>query len=232
MDFPPLVNGRFLSRDNRFRATISVEGEAVCAHVPNSGKLDDLFVPERPVWAAKAGNPKRKTAYDLKLVELESGLVSVDARLPNPLFAEAVVNGRLPEFTYPTIQPEVTIGDSRLDFRLSGPDGICWVETKSVTLVENSVALFPDVPTERGSRHLRELMALMEDDVRTAVVFIIQRSDATALSPHAQADHLFAETLRQAIDSGVEAHAYTCTVTRQKITINQSIPVICPNIKN
>jgi sugar fermentation stimulation protein A len=228
MDFPALVNGRFLSRDNRFRATISIEGEAVWAHVPNSGKLDDLFVPGRPVWAAKAGNPKRKTAYDLKLVELESGLVSVDARLPNPLFAEAVVNGRLPEFAYATIQPEVTIGNSRLDFRLSGADGICWVETKSVTLVKDGTALFPDVPTARGSRHLRELMALREDGVRTAVVFIIQRSDATALSPHAQADPLFTQTLREAIDNGVEAHAYTCNVTHKTIIIDQAVPVILP----
>ena len=160
MQFPELAQGFFLRRDNRFRATVIVDGQEAWAHVPNSGRLTDLFVPDRPVWLARAANPARKTSYDMKLVELSSCLVSVDARLPNPLFAEAVETGRLAGFNYPKIEREVTVGGSRIDFRLSGTDGICWVETKSVTQVEDGIACFPDDPTERGSRHLQELMAL------------------------------------------------------------------------
>ena len=198
-------------------------------------------LPGQPVWLAPAAAVGRKTAYDLKLVQLDSGLVSVDARLPNKLFAEAVRNGKLPAFRYQEIKAEVRSGDSRLDFRLSGPltqvpgtfevpgtsdpNTTCWVETKSVTLVEEGVALFPDVPTERGSRHLRELISLRKQGERTAVVFIIQRAGAHALAPHEVADPLFAQTLRTAVAVGVEAWAYTCQVTMESIHITGKIPV-------
>ncbi len=158
MKFPKLVQRKFHHRDNRFRATVYVDGQQVWAHIPNSGRLNELFTSGRPVWLAPADNPDRKTAYDLKLVEYASILVSVDARLPNPLFAEALTARRIPGFEYPNIEQEVMLGDSRLDFRLTGSEGICCVETKSVTLVEESVAKFPDVPTTRGRRHLDEVI--------------------------------------------------------------------------
>ncbi|MCB9420544.1 MAG: DNA/RNA nuclease SfsA [Ardenticatenaceae bacterium] len=227
MRLPVLVNGRFLRRDNRFRAVVSVDGHEAAAHVPNSGRLDDLFVPGRKVWLVPAQTEKRKTAYNIKLVEAGRVLVSVDARMPNPIFAEAVRAGQLPDFAYETIEPEVRFNESRLDFRLSGVNGVCWVETKSVTLVEAGTALFPDVPTERGSRHLRELMRLREErGVETAVVFIIQRPDAERLAPHETADPVFAVTLREAAHAGVTVRAYTCQVTRQSITVDREVPVV------
>ena len=100
MILPPLLPGRFVRRDNRFRATVRVAGKLAAAHVANSGRLKDLFVPERPVWLAPAARTGRKTDYDLKLVDLEGTLVSVDARLPNPLFAEALAAGIIPELPY------------------------------------------------------------------------------------------------------------------------------------
>jgi sugar fermentation stimulation protein A len=222
-----MVNGRFLRRDNRFRATVSVNGQEAAAHVPNSGRLADLFVPNREVWLAPAQGGQRKTAYDLKLVDMDGVLVSGDARLPNSLFAEAVRVGQLPDFAYETIEPEVRFNESRLDFRLSGTRGVCWVETKSVTLVEAGMALFPDVPTARGSRHLRELMTLQEaGGVETAVVFIIQRPDAIRLSPHETADPVFAATLHEAAQAGVAVRAYTCQVTRETIAIDGEVPVV------
>lgn len=227
MRLPGMVNGRFLRRDNRFRATVWVNGQEAAAHVPNSGRLADLFVPGRAVWLAPAQAAGRKTAYDLKLVDVEDVLVSVDARLPNPLFAEAVRAGQLPDFAYETIEPEVRFNESRLDFRLSGTHGVCWVETKSVTLVEAATALFPDVPTARGSRHLRELMRLQEmSGVATAVVFIIQRPDAARLAPHETADPVFTATLREAAQAGVMVRAFTCQVTRQAITVDREVPVV------
>ena len=221
----PLIPARFLRRDNRFRATVLVEGREVWAHVPNSGRLDDLFIPQRPLWLHPVDNPHRKTPYDLKLVQLPQTLVSIDARLPNPIFAEAVAAGRLPEFTCDHIQPEVRYGDSRLDFRLTGPEGVCWIETKSVTLVEAGVAYFPDVPTSRGSRHLRELMTIAQRGERAAVVFIVQRDDASSFAPAAQVDPTFAETLAQAAAVGVEVRAYICRVTLSEIVLDHAIPI-------
>lgn len=219
MKLPELIPGHFIRRDNRFRATVIVNGEEAWAHVPNSGKLVDLFEAGRSIWLAPADAPNRKTQFDLKLVALPSGLVSVDARLPNPLFAEALEAGKLAGFDYPTVEQEVTVGSSRIDFRLSGWDGVCWVETKSVTLVENGIALFPDVPTARGTRHLRELMELKAAGVRAAVVFVIQRPDAQGFAPHERADPVFARTLREAMAAGVEVRALPCRVTLAEISI-------------
>ncbi len=116
-------------------------------------------------------------------------------------------------------------GDSRLDFRLTGPEGVCWVETKSVTLVEAGVACFPDVPTARGSRHLRELLAIVGQGQRAAVVFIVQREDAAAFAPAASVDPLFAETLVRVAAAGVEVRAYVCRVDLQAIMLDHAIPV-------
>jgi len=225
MDFPKLIPGRFLHRDNRFRATVQVAGRKALAHVANSGRLTELFIPDRPVWLAPASNPERVTAYDLKLVEYASTLVSVDARLPNPLFAEALRSGILPGFPYPDIRGEVKLGASRLDFRLSGPEGTCWVETKSVTLVEEGIARFPDAPTGRGRRHLRELIEVCQLEDRAAVVFVVQRPDAVSFSPHQEADPEFASVLRQAVHSGVRIQAFTCQVTLESIAIRHEIPI-------
>lgn len=226
MIYPELIPGRFIQRDNRFRATVSVRGEEAWAHVPNSGRLQELFQPGRPVWLAPAAGAHRKTSYDLKLVEYASVLVSVDARLPNPLFAEALANKKLPGFHYPIVKQEVTYGRSRLDFRLSGPDqGVCWVETKSVTLVEDGLAMFPDAPTGRGRRHLQELVQARLAGNQAAVVFVVQRPDAHRFQPHPEADPQFAIALGQAAAAGVAVRAFSCEVSRREITIASEIPV-------
>ena len=230
MKMPPLVRGRFVRRDNRFRATVVVDGREAWAHVPNSGRLSELFVRGRSLWLAPADAPHRKTGYDLKLVEHPvpgrgDVLVSVDARLPNPLFAEALAAGRLPAFSCASFAREVGLGDSRLDFCLDGEDGACWVETKSVTLVEEGTALFPDAPTGRGRRHLRELQAAVEAGERAAVVFVVQRPDARSFAPHPTADPAFGDTLRAVAAAGVDVRAYACDVSRTTIAISHEIPV-------
>jgi sugar fermentation stimulation protein A len=226
MIYPELIPGRFIHRDNRFRATVFVQGQETWAHVPNSGRLQELFQPGRPVWLAPAAAAHRKTSYDLKLVEYASVLVSVDAHLPNPLFAEALANKKLPGFHYPIVEQEVTYGQSRLDFRLSGPNqGICWVETKSVTLVEDGLAMFPDAPTGRGRRHLQELVQARLAGDQAAVVFVVQRPDAGRFQPHTEADPQFAIALSQAAAAGVAIRAFNCVVSRREITLAGEIPV-------
>ncbi|RME85513.1 MAG: DNA/RNA nuclease SfsA [Caldilineae bacterium] len=226
MNLPPLQPAVFLRRDNRFRATVLVEGEPTAAHVPNSGRLTDLFEPGRRVWVAAAAAPHRKTPFDLKLVQMPTALVSVDARLPNTLFAEALAAGRLPGFPRAQVEAEVRVGNSRLDFRLSGPEGVCWVETKSVTLVEGDVALFPDVPTLRGNRHLEELIALRRQGQQAAVVFVVQRADARAFAPHEPVAPHFAGRLREAHAAGVRVLALRCRVSLESIEIAGSIETL------
>ncbi|HIQ04816.1 MAG TPA: DNA/RNA nuclease SfsA [Anaerolineae bacterium] len=227
----PLVPARFLHRENRFRVTVEVEGDRVAAHLPNSGRLEELLTPDRPVWLEPAGRAGRKTAYDLRLVCFAGVLVSVDARLPNSLLAEALTASHLTPFTeYPLVTREVRRGESRLDFHLNGATDAppCWIETKSVTLVDRvqtGLALFPDAPTVRGRRHLKELAAAVADGERAAVVFVVQRSDATRFAPNASADAAFATALAEAARVGVELYAYTCQVTLEGVALDGSIPV-------
>jgi sugar fermentation stimulation protein A len=225
MKFPALIPGRFVNRDNRFRATVKVDGLEQWAHVPNSGRLTELFTPGRPVWLSRVDGGHRKTRFDLKLVEYDFVLVSVDARLPNPLFAEALADGKLPDFSYPVVEREMTLDESRLDFRLSGPAGVCWVETKSVTLVEQGVARFPDAPTGRGSKHLQTLIKARRSGADAAVVFVVQRPDARQFKPHQQADPIFAKNLRQAAEANVRVLAYNCHVSMNSISLQGRIPV-------
>ncbi|MFQ5593125.1 MAG: DNA/RNA nuclease SfsA, partial [Anaerolineae bacterium] len=204
-----LVEGRFVQRDNRFRATVLVNGQSTQAHVPNSGRLHELLIPGQPVLLAHAPAPHRITDYDLVMVRLGDRLVSMDARLPSRLFHEAVAAGRLDAFAgYDRVQPEVRFGESRLDSRLEKAGELCYVEVKSVTLVEDGCGLFPDAPTLRGQRHVRELMAARQQGHRAAVVFVIQRDDARCFRPHAAADPDFAQVLREAGEAGVEVYAF------------------------
>jgi len=226
MEWPRLTPGRFVRRENRFRVTVEVTGKPVGAHLPNSGRLTELLTPGRRCWLIEFQDPRRKTRFDAVLVRYAGTWVSVDARLPNKLLSEALATGALGPFRrYDQVRREVRLGDSRLDMRLAGPPGICWIEIKSVTLVEDGVARFPDAPTARGARHVRELMGAVAAGDRAAVVFVIQRGDARRFRPHDQADPEFGAVLREASRAGVDIHAWTCRVDRQHIEIDREIPV-------
>jgi sugar fermentation stimulation protein A len=226
-----LLPARFIRRENRFRAVVEMDGRLLPAHVPNSGRLGELFTPGAAVWVAPAdADVARKTACHLALVEYAGALVSVDARLPNRLAAEALTAGRLAPLTgYSHVRPEVRAGASRLDFLLSsGPDAAaprCWLEVKSVTLVEEGCALFPDAPTARGVKHLAELAALRRAGERVAVGFVVQRADAVRFRPHPTADPAFAASLRRVHGEGVEVYAWRCAVSHTAIELTDPLPI-------
>ncbi len=233
--FPPLVEARLLRRDNRFRATaLLLDGQEVVVHVPNSGRMHEVFgVSNRRAWLARAGNPRRKTPYDLVVVEGEGGvLISVDSRLPNRLFADALAKGYFDRWLGGAaaawqIQPEPRFGDGRLDFLLTPTHGPrWWLEIKSITLVEDGVALFPDAPTARGRRHLVDLCRLVRAGERAGVVFVVQRGDAQAFAPHPTADPAFPEALRAAAACGVVVRAYRCRVGLDGIALGDALPVL------
>lgn len=223
---PGLQKAFFRERLNRFAARVEVNGREAVAHVPNSGRLRELFVPNAEIYVTPAPNPHRKTAFDLRLVRIHGILVSCDARLPPALVAEAQALGNLPQFSgYPDIQREVTFEESRLDLCFSGPDTRVYIETKSATLVCDGMALFPDSPTIRGTKHLRTLMKAVEQGHGAAVIFVIQRPDAQRFFPYKSADPEFAATLEEAGRVGVEIYAYTCRVTLDEISLGARTPV-------
>lgn len=236
MNLPsPLLDGILLERENRYRARVATASGELLAFVPNPGRTLELLYPGARVVLAAAvprPGPPRRTAYDLRLVYTRDGLlVSVDTRLASPLFAEALAQGRLePLAGYAVDRPEVVYGESRLDFRLMAPDQpVCLVEVKSSTLVEDGLARWPDSPSLRGQRHVRELARAVAEGYRAAVVWIVQRPDATRLMPHVDIDPAFAAACAEVVGQGVEAYAYTCDVTRETVEVAQAIPVVLPS---
>lgn len=227
-----LVEGTFLCRDNRFRVQVQIGDKVTAAHLPNSGRLAELLVAGRRVWltpAEPAARLRRRTAYDLTLVEHADQLVSVDSRLPGDLVVHALACGLLDaEFgAYPVVRREVRLGKSRIDFLLEGAcASACWLEVKSVTLVMAGMAHFPDAPTSRGRRHVLELAQAVEDGDRAALIFVVQRADATAFCPHDSADPAFGQALRHAAAVGVKVLAVRCGVTHSSVQVTGLIPVL------
>ena len=235
----PLIPGVFHKRLHRFGALVEIEGRERYVHIPNSGRLRELLVegarvllrpgpaPDGPGvdgGAAVPGGstvPTRKTSHTLILVRHGDHWVSIDSGMPRGLRLEAWRNRVLEGFAgYEAFRPEVFYGQSRLDFLLTGPDvPPCWVEAKSVTLVVDGEARFPDAPTDRGARHLRELAAARAEGLRAAVIFVIQREDAVAFAPNDGTDATFGDELRRSAAVGVEVHAVACRVHERGIEI-------------
>ena len=220
-----LLPAVFQERPNRFLARVLIDGEEALAHVSDPGRLKELLVPGVEVYLRPAKGA-RKTKFDLVLVKHKGLLVSLESTLPNKLVELALKERFFDELAhYQQIQREVKYNDSRLDFCLSNDDDKCFIEVKSVTLVEDGLALFPDAPTLRGTRHLKELIKIKEEGMRAISLFIIQREDATSFSPHETMDPLFASTLKEAQDAQVDVWAYKCRNTLDAVFLEEQVAV-------
>lgn len=226
----PLVAARFVRRLNRFAVLVRLpDGKVVEAHLPNSGRLQEVLRPDNEVWLVPRSGRGRRTAYDVSLGRDGETMVCVDARLPPQLLLEGIYAGKVRVFGKVLgVQPEIAYGNHRLDLCLQvahEPPSHWLVETKSVTLVVNGIALFPDAPTVRGQEHLQLLTTLRREGIPTAVVFVVQRPDAKCFRPHESADPIFARYLREAAQAGVLVRAYTCSVTLREIRVIRPIPI-------
>lgn len=227
MRLPPgLVAATVVRRLNRFAVEVALPGGLTVAHLPNSGRLRELLAPGTPALLVPRSQSGRKTAFDLLLVRPGESWVSADARLPNALAREALESGAIrPLAGLAVLRSEVPFGGSRVDFLLAGRGRRCLLETKSVTLVEDGVALFPDAPTARGTRHVRGLAAARAQGLEAAVLFVVQRPDALEFRPHEEADPAFARALREAAAAGVMVMAYGCQVSPEEARIAAPLPV-------
>lgn len=219
-----------LDGDGSLRAAgESQESRGCVLHLPNSGRMSELLTPDTPGLAWLHSTEGRKTQGTLLAVYYNNRWVSVDARMPNRLLQQCLEEQCLSQFAgYDGWQAEAAWGQGRIDFLLTSGDGSrppLLLETKSCNLVEDGLALFPDAPTGRGARHLRELMDGVRSGYRAAVVWFVQRDDATRLAPHRQADPAFADAVADARAAGVELYAYRCRVTPEGIYVLDQIPV-------
>jgi len=229
MDVGTWEEAFFLERPNRFLALVALGEERAEAHVPDPGRLEELLVPGARVRLRPAERKGRRTAWDLIGVQCPEGWVNVDSRLPNLLFAEALRERRLEEFAgTDRITPEYRYGGSVLDFLLEGKGPPCLVEVKGCTLAAKGVALFPDAPTSRGTRHLEELMRAAAEGYRACAVFVVKHPGARSFAANAATDPLFAETLGRAASAGVEVIPYLAPWRGREIRLGRRLPLAGP----
>ncbi len=221
-----VVDGIFLERPNRYLARVEVDGQEIKAHVPDPGRLPGLMIPGCRVRLTYNPGPKRKTDFSLVLVRHRDIWVSVYPAFANKVVENELAKGSLSCLSgFESFNREVKCGESRFDFQLEFLDVKAFVEVKSVSLVEGGVGKFPDAPTQRGVKHLKELIALRRKGYRAAVLFISQRSDARSITSNDQIDPLFGEWLRKARLASVELYAYNCSVTKNTVSIKNQVPV-------
>lgn len=229
MIFPePLQPAILLRRYKRFLADVRLpDGGEITVHCPNSGSMLGCGDPGLEVMISRAVNLNRKYPQTLEMVKVGQTWVGINTSLTNRLVREALENKLFPELgEITTIRPEVKAGNSRLDFRLEADDQTIWLEVKNCSLVVGGTALFPDAVTERGTRHLRELLSLHRAGQRAAIIFCVQRADAERFAPAAAIDPLYAATLAEVIDQGVLALAGRTTISPGAIIIDRRLSVV------
>ncbi len=225
MQYQRIEKGRFLSRPNRFIAHVELDGRTEVVHVKNTGRCRELLTPGAAVYVEKSDNPARKTQYDLIAVEKGTLLVNMDAQAPNQVFREWAEAGNFQgELTI--LRPETTWGDSRFDFYWEAGGRRGFVEVKGVTLEEDGHACFPDAPTERGVKHLNELVRCQTEGYEAAVFFVIQMAGMKDFAPNDRTHPAFGDALRRAAQAGVRIMARECAVTPDSLTIGAAVPVL------
>lgn len=201
LKYQNIVSGRFIDRPNRFIAHVEIEGREQVVHVKNTGRCKELLVPGATVYLEGSDDPKRKTGWDLVAVEKDDLLVNMDSQAPNRVFGEWVKEGHfLPDVTL--IRPESRYGESRFDFYIEAGGGRHFVEVKGVTLEADGVVRFPDAPTERGVKHLEELLRAREEGYESWVCFVIQMSGVKHFEPNDRTHPQFGAALRRAAQAG------------------------------
>ncbi len=215
MKYSNIVKGNFLDRPNRFIAHVELDGKRETVHVKNTGRCRELLLPGAEVWLTAPGTEGRKTKYDLVTVRKENGLlVNIDSQAPN-----AVVKEWLEKQQYDAVVPEYTYGDSRIDFYMERGAERTLMEVKGCTLEREGIGYFPDAPTDRGVKHLRELAKAVKDGYRAALAFAIQMDGIKEVRPNIQTHPEFGTAMQEARDAGVEILFLSCHVEPDGLTV-------------
>lgn len=234
-----LIKGIIHKRYKRFLADVELledteinkKGDIIVAHTANTGSMKTCWEAGWNVLLSYHDNPKRKLKYSLEMTHNENTWIGVNTALPNKLAFEAIQNGVVKEVQgYEHIKPEAKIGNSRIDLWLyngekKNPTDQCYVEVKNVTLLGNDgVVLFPDGVSERGQKHLRELIGLKREGIRACMLYIVQREDVSIFSPAKEIDPTYAALLKEAYAEGVEILVYQCSLSNLAVDVVKSIP--------
>ena len=215
MTYPNVIPAVFLERPNRFIARVELGGKTETVHVKNTGRCRELLRSGAEVWLTEPGTPGRKTQYDLIAVRKDTGLLfNIDSQAPN-----AVAGEWLAAKGFDRVVPEYRFGDSRIDFYMEKSGERYLMEVKGCTLEIGGVGYFPDAPTERGAKHLRELIRAKEEGWHAALAFVIQTEGVTEVRPNEATDPAFAEAFAAAKRAGVEILFLPCRVTPDSLSV-------------
>lgn len=221
-----IVKGVFVARPNRFIAHVIIQGEEEIVHVKNTGRCREILLEGTTVYLERASNPNRKTKYSLIAAYKGDMLINIDSQIPNAVIAEAVKQGKLRGIKEPHfVKREVTFGNSRFDVYYESGEKKGFVEVKGATLEKEGVAMFPDAPTERGRKHILELIKAVKAGYEGTVVFLVQLKGVAYFKPNSEMDKEFADALKLATKKGVNVLAYQCIVSRDEIIMTDEIEV-------
>lgn len=224
MKYKNIHKAQFVERPNRFIAHCKIDEKMETVHVKNTGRCKELLVPNATVYLEKSDSTERKTKYDLVAVEKGDTLINMDSQAPNKAVKEWLEAGNL--ISSPTlIKPETKYKNSRFDFYVESEKEKAFVEVKGVTLENNKIACFPDAPTQRGSKHLNELIEAKKNGYRAVALFVIQMKGCTKFLPNDKTDKQFADTLRKAKNAGVEILAMDCLISPDSMNIDSPVTV-------
>ena len=224
MRYNNIVEGKFLSRPNRFIANVEINGNTETVHVKNTGRCRELLVPNATVFLEKSDNPLRKTQYDLVAVYKDNLLINMDSQIPNDVAYEWLESGNL--FSKNAkIHREVTHNKSRFDFYIEDGNKKIFLEVKGCTLEQDGVAMFPDAPTERGVKHIEELIDCVKEGFEAYILFVIQMKPIRCFKPNDNTHKAFGDALRKARNGGVKILAYDSIVTPNSIKIDKEVPI-------
>ena len=216
MKYKTIVPGTFLTRENRFVARVDMDGHIETVHVKNTGRCRELLREGAAIYLSESDNPARKTRYDLVSVVKESTgvLFNIDSQATNKVVAEW-----LRKQDYDVIIPEYAYGSSRIDFYMEKGNEKYLLEVKGCTLEKDGIGYFPDAPTVRGTKHLRELIRAAGEGYHAMVAFVIQMEGVSRVLPNTETDPLFAEALHDAKKAGVEVLNLKCAVKPDELWI-------------
>ena len=225
MKYKSIVKGKFIERPNRFIAKVEIEGVTETVHVKNTGRCRELLVKGATVYLEKSDNPLRKTQYDLiSVFKNNKTLINMDSQIPNAVTEEWLKKGNI--FSKNAlIRREVTHNKSRFDFYIEEEKRKIFLEVKGCTLETDGIARFPDAPTQRGVKHINELIDCISEGYEAYILFVIQMKGINHFEPNDTTHKAFGDALRQAEKSGVKILAYDCIVTPNSIDIDKEIKV-------
>ena len=228
MIFPiKLIRGKLIRRYKRFLADVELEGgSVVIAHCTNSGSMKSCIEEGAPVYMSPASDPNRKTKYSWEMIFINNGWVAVNTMIPNKLAYDAIVGGSIEKLAgYSIVKREVKFGDSRFDIYCENEEEKCFVEVKNVSMKVGDYALFPDAVTTRGRKHLETLIEVKKQGMRAVMLYVIQRMDVGLFGMATDIDPGYAESLKKAVEFGVEVIAVQALVSPDKIEIMRELVV-------